>query len=181
MAPRLRHRLTRLTVATVAALAVLVGLAAPAAAGGWAVGSLDEVPVAVPGGTADVGFTILQHGVTPVDLTTDVGIEVVQSDGTRSYFAAAPDGPAGHYIAAVTFPVTAGAHSWSIHMGWFGFQDLGTLPVTAGSAPDAVVAGASSTPWTVTRWVLLGLGGVLGIVAVADLAAGRRQASAARS
>ena len=50
---------------TVALLAV--GVAVPAFAGGWAVVTLDSLPQGVaPGAAFTIGFTVRQHGVTPL-------------------------------------------------------------------------------------------------------------------
>ena len=73
---RARHATAALT-----ALVILAGFGSPASAGGWAIGSIDAVPNAQAGHTVEVGFTILQHGVTPVDVADDVGLEIVLADG----------------------------------------------------------------------------------------------------
>ena len=171
------HRFARLGAVVVAALAVVVGSGASASAGGWAIGSLDAIPEATAGRTADVGFTILQHGVTPVDLTDDVGIEIVRADGNVDFFAAAQDGEVGHYTAAVTFPTSLSDHSWNIRMGWFGSQDLGTLHVTS-AAEDAFT---SPTIWPTARWVMLALTVVLAVVSFWDLLGRRRHPRAVLS
>ena len=55
---------------------VLLLLLAPAAlAGGWAVSTIDPMATPAAGAPIDVGFTIRQHGMTPVDLA-DVAIAV---------------------------------------------------------------------------------------------------------
>ena len=59
------RKLLATAVLTLATLAV----AAPAGAGGWAVTTLDPLAAApVAGQPFDVGFTILQHGRTPVTM-----------------------------------------------------------------------------------------------------------------
>ena len=113
------------------AVAASAALASPAAAGGWAVTTLDPIPALEAGKPVAVGFTIRQHGVTPVELT---GVEiVVHSDGGGPglVFPARPDGPLGHYVAEVTLP--AEAKRWEVVQGWFGPQDLGPLVIAAGS------------------------------------------------
>jgi hypothetical protein len=174
MSPSSAHRLARLVTAGLAALVVVAGFGSSASAGGWAVGSIDEIPDAAPGQTADVGFTILQHGVTPAELTDDVGVEIVLADGTVQFFAATSAGAAGHYVAAVTFPPAPGEYSWNLRMGWFGVHDLGTLDVTPADR------GVDTAGWyrSTTRWVTLGLAAVLASVAVTDLMRTRRHARA---
>ena len=140
-------------------------------AGGWAVGSLDAIPEATAGETGEVGFTILQHGVTPADLADDVGIEIVHTDGTLDYFAAERDESIGHYTASVTFPTATGEYEWNIRMGWFGPQELGTVNVTSGNDPRT-----TTTVWPTVRWAMVTLTAVLAAVAVSNLAASRRRA-----
>jgi hypothetical protein len=165
--------LARLVVAS-AAFVVVAGFGTSASAGGWAIGSIDAIPDAAAGQTADVGFTILQHGVTPVDLADDVGVEIVLADGTVEFFAATNAGGAGHYIAEVAFPSTPGEYSWNLRMGWFGSHDLGTLDVTSASQGDD----PGGRSWTTARWVSLILAVVLAAVAVTDLTRTRRHAAA---
>lgn len=172
-----RLRLVGPAVTLLLATAGIVLAATPAAAGGWAVGTLDEVPAAEPGETVVVGFTIRQHGVTPVTLDeqlggASVGIELVDGHGQPSFFAAQPDGAVGHYVAEVVVPDAAGNFAWTLHMGIFGPQDLGSIVVTDTAAPgDAGI-------WTPLRWVPLTLTIVLVAVAVVDLTAGRRRQAA---
>ncbi|HEX4981395.1 MAG TPA: hypothetical protein VFV63_06845, partial [Ilumatobacteraceae bacterium] len=96
-----------------------------ASAGGWAVSTLDEVPAPAPGETVTVGFTIRQHGVTPVNVD-DVAVTVTGPSGAVEHFAARQEGDVGHYVADVVFG-EAGVNTWVIHQGWFGDHDLGTI------------------------------------------------------
>ena len=127
------------------ALAVAAGLAvagsAPAGAGGWAVTTLDSLDSPLPGEHVDVGFTIRQHGVTPVAVD-DVAILVTDARGETESFTAHAAGSVGHYVAAVTFPA-AGSYRWSVEQGWFGPQDLGTVRVGV----SAAAVGPSSDRW----------------------------------
>ena len=117
-------------------LAIAGGLAvagsAPAGAGGWAVTTLDPLESPQPHQQVDIGFTIRQHGVTPVAVD-GVAILVTDAQGATESFPAHADGPVGHYVAAVTFP-DSGSFNWSVEQGWFGHQDLGTVRVGAGAA-----------------------------------------------
>jgi hypothetical protein len=123
-------------IATATVLAAL-GVA-PAGAGGWVVTTLDPIaPPPVAGQTLSIGYTILQHGQTPVSLR-DTSVIVIAGDGTSTTFAGRPSGDAGHHVADVTFP-TAGTFSWSINPSPFPRQPLGTIDVRAAVAtPDAV-------------------------------------------
>ncbi len=167
MAPNSHHRIAAVVAA---AFTVLISISAPAAAGGWAVGSLDAIPSPAAGESIEVGFTILQHGVTPADLADDVGIEIIGTDGTLDYFAAAQDETIGHYTASVTFPTTAGDYEWNIRMGWFGPQELGSLSVTSGNDPATM-----TTAWPTVRWMMVAFTVVLAAVAVSSLATSRRK------
>lgn len=144
--------------------ALLLALAAPAGAGGWAVTTLDAVPDRFEAGTAyDIGYTIRQHGVTPVDLAS-TGIRITSTgSGKQITFDGRRDGAIGHYVARVSFPA-AGGWKWEALQDWFGPQPLGQLEVaqpgvaaapdtrasvTAASAPAAdarAVAGPGGTP-----------------------------------
>ncbi len=119
---------------------LLVALAPPAvaSAGGWAVATLDAIPSsATAGEAAPVGFTVRQHGITPVDLD-HVAIVVTQADGTATRFAARRDGAKGHYRADVRFPAS-GNVTWRAELDWFGPQELGTL--TVADAPSSAGVG----------------------------------------
>ena len=90
---------------------VLLVVVAPAAwAGGWAVSTLDPMSAPVAGVPTDIGFTIRQHGVTPVDLD-DVAIVVTAPSGETTVFPAKGDGVEGHYVASVTFE--EGQSTWA--------------------------------------------------------------------
>jgi hypothetical protein len=119
----------KLLVPLAAGAAALLPLATPHGvdAGGWAVTTLDTMAAPAPGEPVDVGFTIRQHGVTPVAVD-GVRITVTDAGGASEAFVARPEGTTGHYVAAVTFPA-AGAYRWSVEQGWFGPQDLGTIDV----------------------------------------------------
>jgi len=169
-APRHARALARLAVA-LAVMLGLLGLSTGASAGGWAVTTLDAIPAPTPGTPVDVGFTIRQHGVTPVDLD-DVAIEVTSAAGTTEVFPAAQQGLTGHYVAHVVFP-TAGTFAWEVRQGWFEPQDLGTL-IVAGTGD----AGGTSTNYrypAIVRYGLPALALMFGAVAAADVLMGVRR------
>jgi hypothetical protein len=162
-----------LVIAAVTAIGVL-GAAAPASAGGWAITSLDEMPSPRAGEDVAIGFTILQHGVTPVAVD-DVRIEVTSASGTTVTFPAVPDGPVGHYVATVVFD-EPGAATWTVHQGWFGEQQLGTITVGGASAGG----GSFRAPGAI-RFGLPVLAALLAAVAVGDALAARRRRSGPRT
>src|SRR5262245_18546826 len=154
----LRHHhpfvLVRLLVAGLLAL-VVAGAASTASAGGWAVTSLDALTAPTAGESANVGFTILQHGETPAVLESGVGLELVLPAGATESFPAVAEGAPGHYVATVTFPSSAGSYQWRAHMDWFGTYELGSDDVAAPSAPSAGSGGGSSSVWPDLRWIVL--------------------------
>ncbi|MCB1002255.1 MAG: hypothetical protein R2713_01535 [Ilumatobacteraceae bacterium] len=135
--------------------------------------SVDAIPAPRAGATEVVGFTILQHGVTPVDLLAEpgneVGIELVEADGSVAYFPAVSEGAIGHYVATVVFE-DAGDHEWSIRMGWFGSQALGTVSVSG------VEASSDGSSWPAVRIALSVLAATLVAGALVDLWSSRRRA-----
>lgn len=145
------------------------GFGSAASAGGWAISTLDELPNPIAGETIEVGFTIRQHGVTPVDISEGVGVRITMADGTTTYFAAASDGIVGHYMARVEFP-TAGLYSWSIRQGGFAEQDLGQIDV---GAPTKIV-NTGNSPGSL-RYIALGGAMLFGLVALTDVVITRRR------
>ena len=77
----------------------------PVFAGGWAVITLDEIPVdIVAGEPITIGFTVMQHGQTPMnDLAPTITANL---DKDQEFTVTAEhDGKPGHYTAALTFPM----------------------------------------------------------------------------
>jgi hypothetical protein len=141
----------RALVIGAAAGALLMTTALPVAAavnGGWASSTLDEAPQAAPGEDTEIGFTILQHGRTPVNVD-DVAV-VIRVDGDEQVSPAVQEGEVGHYVADVTFP-PEGEYDWAIRQGWFGDFELGRLRV---GGVDAAGAAASDGWWDSTPWAL---------------------------
>lgn len=121
-----------------------------ASAGGWAVTTLDSVPRAIANETVDIGFTIRQHGVTTVNPDGEVGIAFRSKGGQEHFFAAAPVGETGHYVAEVTFP-DEGTWTWMVRQGWFSEQVLGPIDI----APAEGLTAAEGYRWP--RWIRFGL------------------------
>jgi hypothetical protein len=145
-----RTLVTCLMIAT-----VLWCSAAPAAAGGWAMATLDATPEPVAGQPLVVGFTVLQHGVTPRHVEGEVGIDVITAEGSSEFFPARPTTTIGHYEATITLD-KAGTTRWILRTGWFAPQDLGeiavappggTAPVAAASVPSPVAPSDSTYRW----------------------------------
>lgn len=103
-------------------LAVFVGLAAAlslsasglAIAGGWAVVKLDGLPVDVAAGKSiSIGFTVLQHGASPVSGIKPIVHAGHATSGEKFEVVALDQGEPGHYVADLTFS-SSGTWNWSI-------------------------------------------------------------------
>jgi hypothetical protein len=169
----------------VAGVGLVMASASPAGAtptGGWAVSSLDPMPVPVAGEEVEVGFTIRQHGVTPVNPVDGggeaVAVAIWSGSGSAAVFPARQEGPTGHYVADVTFPATGRAR-WEIRQGWFGPQDLGAIdvaaPGTGGKAQGSAAAGGHHRWPLAARTAAVALAGAAAGVAVADVWHTRRR------
>ncbi|MHB1128506.1 MAG: hypothetical protein ACYC06_00450, partial [Ilumatobacteraceae bacterium] len=123
----------------------------------------------VAGKPIDVGFTIRQHGVRPIDLSEGVGIRITFADGATHYFPAAGDGTPGHYVARVEFP-SAGRYSWSIRQGWFADYELGQIDVSA-----TTIAGNADGSLVSLRYAGLTGAVLFGFIALTDVFVARRR------
>ena len=167
--------MVRYRIALVGMLAVLA-IPLGASAGGWAIASFDEVPGGFQAGlTYDLEYTILQHGVSPVDVGI-TQVRILDADGAVTAFDATPTGETGRYSVSITFP-ESGTWQWEVTLGAFASQPMGTIEVT-----PAVNAVAASGSWL--RWLLpMALVLVIGLVAiqVGDLARTRRSSPPLRA
>jgi plastocyanin len=128
----MRHRRLFSVLALVAALAFTV----PSLAGGWASIHLDgPIPPAYVEVPWKIGFTVLQHGVRPINLD-GVALQATHRDSGETVTASATQiGDAGHYRVEAVFP-RAGNWSWKIEIPPFQGTSFGTLRVLDGpSAP----------------------------------------------
>jgi len=152
---------SRFRIAVLLVLILSFALVIPVFAGGWAVISLDELPVGVVSGEPyTIGFTVLQHGRTPMtDLYPTVTARIAK--GEVLTFSAEPEGKPGHYTAALTFP-TGGEWDWSIQAFTMDLQ-MPTLSVAAGAASTTQpvvkfeTRFASISPWLIIRVVAFAL------------------------
>jgi len=150
-------------------LALLLSLvfAIPVFAGGWAVITLDELPSnIVAGEPLTVGFTVLQHGKTPMTYLEPT-ITAKSTLSEKLIFNAVPEGKPGHYVATLTFP-KEGKWEWSIQA----FSMDQPMPVVtvatsgAASASQPVYtepARTSISPLLILRTLVLGIG-LIGLV-----------------
>lgn len=177
------RRILALFIGILATLS-LVPAGVAGAKGGWATSTLDPLPPLVPGETADIGFTVRQHGVTPVDLSQfgpgDVGI-ALRTDAGVEFFDAEAQGAVGHYVSRVVLP-DAGSYRWEVRQGMFGPQHLGTLDLGDGdqaAAAPATQGGGDRTRLRLVQWLSIGLAVGLGSIVGVDLVRSRRHRSIA--
>ncbi|MGH8936902.1 MAG: hypothetical protein ACRDXD_11695 [Acidimicrobiia bacterium] len=139
----MQHR----TFLTLIVGAVVLLIAAPALAGGWAVTTFDELPPEFRAGeTYRLGYTIRQHGQTPIHVEkTEIVASSAESGAMR--FAGRPDGPVGHYVAEVRFP-EAGPWGWQVIQGEFGPQELGTITVLPAAPTEEPARHPAPVPLT---------------------------------
>lgn len=103
----------RFRIALGLALLLVFAFAVPVLAGGWAVISLDELPSgAIAGEPLIIGFTVLQHGKTPMT-GLDPTITATLLKDEQFVVVAEPEGKLGHYAATLTFP-KEGNWEWSV-------------------------------------------------------------------
>ena len=166
--------------ATLAALLLALGLAGAVRAGGWSVVVLDKESALIgvdrpvdAGAPFTIGFTVLQHGKTPVDGLTP-RVTLTSAAGERLTFFAEGEGGPGHYIVAITLP-DAGVWEWEVEA----FGPIAVMAPITVAAPAPAAAPAAPAP-------ALALWGALAALAIALLAVallalrGRRTAAAAR-
>jgi hypothetical protein len=89
--------------------AVLLGAgltwAATVTAGSMAVVTVTDVPADPPAGEdVALGFTVMQHGETPVSWPTITVLATEASTGDVVRAPSTPEGPTGSYVATIVFP-----------------------------------------------------------------------------
>ena len=158
--------LTRVRISTILAVLLSLIFVIPVFAGGWAVITLDELPSnLVAGKPFTIGFTVLQHGRTPM---TDLHptITAALNKEQELVIDAERKGKPGHYVAAVTLP-KEGEWQWSVQAFTMD-QKMPTLSVAAAStvsvSEPVVPRKAQATP---TLMIVRVLSFVVGILALA--------------
>ena len=144
----------------------------PVFAGGWAVITLDELPSnIVAGEPLTIGFTVLQHGKTPMT-NLEPTLTAGSSLDEKLVVNAKPEGKPGHYVATLTFP-KEGEWKWSIQA----FTMDQPMPVLTVAAPGVASAsqpvngenaGPATTaisPLLILRTLIVGIG-LIGLVVV---------------
>src|SRR5688572_1415566 len=136
----------RLTLVLAVFALGLATLATPALAGGWAVTTFDDMPGQIVSGKEyALGYTIRQHGATPINVGKTEILAVAVSGRTLS-FPGTQQGAVGHYVATVFFPA-GGTYTWQVTQGDFAPQDLGKITVlgASGTATDDKKAATDKT------------------------------------
>ncbi|MBI3168477.1 MAG: FixH family protein [Chloroflexi bacterium] len=125
-------------------------------AGGWAVVTLDELPVnATAGEPLTVGFTVRQHGKTPLGgLSPTVTFTLPKEE--QFAVTAEEDGDEGHYSATVTFP-KEGEWEWSIEAFTMN-QPMPTISVAASSLAPSTAKSEPVPYMLILRTLAFGLG-----------------------
>jgi hypothetical protein len=151
---------SRIRLAIILTLLLAFATVVPVLAGGWAVITLDELPSDVAAGEPlTIGFTVLQHGITPMtELEPTVTARL--SEGKSLTFFATPEGKPGYYSATLTFP-EAGNWEWSIQAFTMD-QKMPALRVTSSSNATITQPVVKTEPASVGISPLL----IVGIVAL---------------
>jgi hypothetical protein len=114
----------------------------PAFAGGWAVVTLDELPgEVVANESIEVGFVVLQHGVTPMTGFTPVVTAHLTGSKESLEVMAKAQGKPGHYVANLVFPAS-GEWSWGIRV----FEEQSMPPLSVVDAPKAAQPASEPSP-----------------------------------
>lgn len=118
------------------ALLAVLAVSAPVLAGGWATATLDSSPPQPRASEpASIGFTLLQHGQTPISWETVTLIARNQATGETVVADARPEAKTGHYVVTVTFP-SEGRWSWELRTkNLFMETRLDPLTVLPAAAP----------------------------------------------
>ena len=142
-------------------LSLAVAVVVPVFAGGWAVITLDELPSdVVAGEPLTIGFTVLQHGRTPMtDLEPTVTARL--SNGKPITFFATSAEKAGYYTATLTFP-EEGKWEWSVQAFTMD-QKMPTLNVTSSGAVTLSQPAAAADPSSALNSSPLLIVGILAI------------------
>ena len=133
----------RIVLAAVCAMAMLVALASSAVAGGWATVEIEKpVTRTEVDEPVTIEFTLLQHGVTPVDWTTTYLTATNADTGETMRVDATNGKEVGQWSVVVAFP-SAGNWDWAIRTEELEVQGVfAELEVVSDSAAAASNSGS---------------------------------------
>src|SRR5688500_2174749 len=154
---------TKFRIALLMVLIFTFAVAVPVFAGGWAVITLDELPAGVVAGEPyTIGFTVLQHGKTPMTGLYPIITARISNDEVLT-FSAEPEGKPGHYTATLIFPKD-GDWEWSIQAFTMDLKmpELSVAAAGAASLNQPVVKSesqfASVSPLLIVRLLAFAIG-----------------------
>lgn len=139
--PARSARTARLILGTVIALSLAAGAASTVLAGGWAEVKADAATTAEPpieGQPTEIGFTVLQHGVTPAGWVDASVVLTDLASGETMTVKAAPGDERGHFSVPVTLP-RAGLWTWSVEFDDL-LHDARAFPLTVRLADGSLPA-----------------------------------------
>lgn len=111
---------------------LVLAMGATAYAGDMAITSFDSLPATFDAGkTYTLTYSVLQHGVTPVDGDSSLIFTRVD-DGEQAVFEGEPTGEPGRYRVDVTIPVE-GEWEWQVTQGPFAPQQMEPITVEPGA------------------------------------------------
>ena len=133
-------------IAGAAVMSVVLLTGGAALAGGWAITEFDEpLPEFIAGEEYVIGFTVLQHGVTP-RWTESVHLTFKSPDGGPTMkFPAEPTGVEGHFEAVVVVP-EAGVWQLEVDQGFLIDFPLHLEPYVVGPIEVASPDPQAATP-----------------------------------
>lgn len=144
---------------------ITLAVAGVAAAGGWATATLDPPPDApVAGEPVEMGFTLMQHGVTPTDWGVATFVVIDDESGERTDYRATLSGPPGHWTVEVTFPADGTYRFEVVHDVAIQSVNVAETILTVGGA-----GAASATSPSAPSVALAALAGALGLILAVGL------------
>jgi len=161
----------RATTAALSAIALTLMIATSALAGGWAKAIMDTPPddPSSPGQPISIGFTLLQHGVTPVDWGTAQVVLTNDATGRSVTFDAQPQGAVGHWVAEISVPA-GGTWRYQVRHD-LEIEMTGFNPITVGPAAAQAAGTTASTSIDVQPALLLAVG-FLSLLVLVGITAG---------
>jgi cytochrome c2 len=136
--------LRRISLIAIPLTLVVLALVVPVLAGGWAVITLDALPVQIVSEQSyTVGFVVRQHGKTPLENLSPTIHATNADSGETLSVPAEPAGEVGHYQTTLSFP-SEGTWRWSIEAFTMKqpMPDLDVLP--PGKMPASLMPGEAS-------------------------------------
>lgn len=181
----MRRRSIRALAGPILAAALAILAASPASAGGWATVLVDREGSGSTGHAGEpvaVVFTVLQHGVTPVDREVATVVATDAAAGGQVRVVATADGVAGRYRATLILP-HEGTWRWQVELGELVAQSqFHDVAVTAALIPPGAQAERPTAAGVdLGAAVLVGIGGGLLAAGFLAILARRRKPATSRA